>query len=317
MFHSLRLSSRLDENHLWAIVIFCYRGEEEILPLTIEQARTTLPLANIHLFDDKADPIPGKLADALEEMAGVHYHQTSFNRGVNLNGAECIRGELQCMVNACDDDGNTDGVVIKMDPDTLILRSGPLLDAISKGAEWVSHNSMKGHFAGMFYAMRRGILDMVHRNAKLIELPEGAAEDETIGALCYLAAQRKSYVWTDISNPQNRQFFAAFPAQVADEPTYAQEIRFVAKHGCIITVGNTNILGMPRAYRVKIMRDLLKEYRNPTEDEALAGIQEEEPDLPPAPAPKAATPKAVAGFPPDAPVPGGNAPGITVVDDEE
>lgn len=100
MFHSLRLSSRLDENHLWAIVIFCYRGEEEILPLTIEQARTTLPLANIHLFDDKGDPIPGKLADALEEMAGVHYHQTSFDRGVNLNGAECIRGELQCMVNA-------------------------------------------------------------------------------------------------------------------------------------------------------------------------------------------------------------------------
>lgn len=63
MFHSLRLSSTLDENHIWTIVIFCYRGEEEILPLTIEQARTTLPLANIHLFDDKADPIPGKLAD--------------------------------------------------------------------------------------------------------------------------------------------------------------------------------------------------------------------------------------------------------------
>lgn len=216
------------------------------------------------------------------------------------------------MVNACDDDGNTDGVVIKMDPDTLILRSGPLLDAISKGAEWVSHNSMKGHFAGMFYAMRRGILDMVHRNAKLIELPEGAAEDETIGALCYLAAQRKSYVWTDISNPQNRQFFAAFPAQVADEPTYTQEIRFVAKHGCIITVGNTNILGMPRAYRVKIMRDLLKEFRNPTDEEALAGLDEEEPEdkMPPAP-----TPKAVAAYP----VPDGSpvGSGITVVDDEE
>ena len=74
---------------------------------------------------------------------------------------------------------------------------------------------------------------------------------------------------------------------------------------------------MPRAYRVKIMRDLLKEYRNPTEDEALAGVDEVEPDLPPGPAPKAATPKAVARFPPDAPVPGGNAPGITVVDDEE
>lgn len=82
-------------------------------------------------------------------------------------------------------------------------------------------------------------------------------------------------------------------------------------------MGNTNILGMPRAYRVKIMRDLLKEYRNPTEDEALAGVDEVEPDLPPGPAPKAATPKAVARFPPDAPVPGGNAPGITVVDDEE
>lgn len=285
------------------IVIFCYRGEEEILPLTVEQVRTTLPMASIHLFDDKSDPIPGKLADVLQEMAGVHYHQTSFDRGFNLNGAECIRGELQSMVNACNADGNTNGVVIKLDPDTLILRAGPFIDAISRGAEWVSHNSMKGHFAGMFYAMRRGILDTVHKNANRIELPEGAAEDETIGALCYLAAQRKSYVWTDISNQQNRQFFAAFPAQVVNEPTYMQEIRYVAKHGCIITVGNTGMVGLPRAYRVKIMRDIINEHRNPTIEEEL---NKEETT-------KAPVHNAVAAYP-SSTTPGFD---LTVVDDDE
>ena len=72
---------------------------------------------------------------------------------------------------------------------------------------------------------------------------------------------------------------------------------------------------MPCAYRVKIMRALLKEFRNPTDEEALAGLEEEEPEDKMSPAP---TPKAVAAYPvPDGNPAGPHGLGLTVVDDEE
>ena len=57
------------------------------------------------------------------------------------------------------------------------------------------------------------------------------------------------------------------------------------------------------------------EFRNPTDEEALAGLEEEEPEDKMSPAP---TPKAVAAYPvPDGNPAGPHGLGLTVVDDEE
>lgn len=243
------------------IVTFCYRGEEEILPMTLDCVKKTLPTASIHLFDDSLDPLRQRTVDAITKV-GIHYNKSTFDRKVNLNGKECVIGELECMLQAMDADNNTDGYVIKMDPDTLVLRPNLVLDAIAEGAKWISHSSQKGHFAGMFYVMHRSILEQVYENAKLMTFPDKCAEDETIGALCYIAAAKGCYSWTETASGDGPRKFAAFPIDTFNTPTYWSNVLFCAFAGHILTVGNTATYGLPKSYQVVNCRDLLWAFYN-------------------------------------------------------
>lgn len=245
------------------IVVFCYRGEEEILPMSLGRAHAALPEAHIHLFDDTLDPLKETTVEMLKERTGCAYTQTSFDRQRNLNGKECIVGELQCMLNAMDADDNQDGYVIKMDPDTLILRPNLILDAIDAGAKWISHNSMKGHFAGMFYAIHRDILEQVYTNAQVMVFPEHCAEDETIGALCYIAAAQGTYSWTDVEKGDGAHKFAALPIQLYGRPDYWGQVIYCSRVGHILTLGNTGLFGMTKSYQTVCAKDLLSAFYNP------------------------------------------------------
>lgn len=244
------------------VVIFCYRGEEEILPMTLGRLHSAIPTARIHLMDDAADPLRKESVAKIKAVCPCTYRLTTFDRKRNLNGKECVVGELESMMDVMEENVNTNGYVIKMDPDTLVLRPGLVLDAIDKGAKWISHNSMKGHFAGMFYVIHRNILEQVLRNARVMEFPERCAEDETIGALCYIAAAQGTYSWTDISLKDNTRKFAALPIQMMDTSQWITQLAYVAKEGHIITVGNSALFGMPKSYQTKAARDFLNIFYN-------------------------------------------------------
>lgn len=254
------------------IVVFCYRGEEEILPMSLGRAHAALPDAHIHLFDDSTDPLKASTVEMLQERTGCSYQTTAFDRQRNLNGKECIVGELDCMLKAMDADGNKDGYVIKLDPDTLILRPNLVLDAIEAGAKWISHNSMKGHFAGMFYAIHRDILEVVYSNAQVMTLPEHCAEDETIGALCYIAAAQGTYSWTDVEHGDGAHKFAALPIQCYGRPEYWGQVIFCSRVGHILTLGNAGLYGMTKSYQTVCAKDLLSAFYNP--DEAIKMINQ-------------------------------------------
>ena len=244
------------------VVVFCYRGEEELLPMSLGRLHAALPEARIHIMDDGADPIREEYVRKIKAVCPCTYRATYFDRKRNLNGKECVVGELECMLDVMTENVNEDGYVIKMDPDTLVLRPELILDAMNNGAKWISHNSMKGHFAGMFYAIHRSILETVLRNARVMSFPERCAEDETIGALCYIASAQDKYSWTDVSIKDNTRKFAALPIQLIDTTQWVTQLAYVAKEGHIITVGNSALFGLPKSYQTKAMRDLLNVFYN-------------------------------------------------------
>ena len=278
----------------FTLVVFCYRGEEELLPMTLSRAKAAIPGVSIHLFDDELDPLKAATVDTLIKLTGCTYERTTFDRKRNLNGKECVVGELHCMQKAMAQDDNTDGYVIKLDPDTVILRFNLVQDAIAKGAKWVSHSSTKGHFAGMFYAIHKSILDVVARNAEVMELPERCAEDETIGAMCYVAAAQGIYSWTDTDKAGNARKFAAFPCEKYNTSEYWGNVIYCAFAGHVITLGNTGLYGMTKSWQVINCRDLLWAFYNPAKaklmvqnPEALTSLPEIELDVINIPANKA------------------------------
>lgn len=244
------------------VIVFCYRGEEEILPMTLGRLHAELPEARIHLADDANDPLLSKTIDLLKQVSNCTYRKTYFNRNNNLNGKECVIGELELMHEIMEETVNKDGYIIKMDPDTLLLRADLIVEALNKGVKWISHNSSKGHFAGMFYAIHRSILDVILKNARVMTFPENCAEDETIGALCYIAASRDAYSWTDISIADNTRKFASLAIQKMDSQQWAHQLAYTAKEGHVITVGNSYVYGLPKGYQTKAARDLLYIFYN-------------------------------------------------------
>jgi hypothetical protein len=252
------------------IVVFCYRGEEEILPMTLGRAKAAFPTAKLHLFDDSLDPLRPATVAQLSSQFGCSYSVTTFDRQVNLNGKECVIGELESMVSAMDADDNKDGYLIKMDPDTIVLRPEYVLNALARGAEFIAHNSVKGVFAGMFYVAKRDIIEAALVTAREASLPDACAEDCTIGSLCYLTAHRRPHVWMDVATGINARYFAALPTACLDGPSYWNDIVFCSRAGCILTVGNTALDGWSKGYQTKLTADLLWAFYNP--DEALQRV---------------------------------------------
>ena len=274
------MSAATNDSIKYTIVVFCYRGEEELLPMTLSQAKAAIPNSRIHLFDDSKDPLRASQVELLKSALGCTYTKTEFDRKVNLNGKECVVGELDCMLKAMDTDSNTDGFVIKMDPDTIVLRFNLVQEAIDKGAKWISHSSTKGHFAGMFYTIHRSILEQVYENAKAIEMPEHCAEDETIGALCYIAAAKGTYSWTHTAVGDGPRKFAAFPCETYGTDKYWGNVLWCAAAGHILTVGNTGLFGLTKSWQVVNCRDLLYVFNNPEEAKKMCSTPEKLENLP-------------------------------------
>lgn len=91
--------------------IFTYGEDAFLLGQSIRALQLLTPKHRIFVFDDAANPLP-------YPPDGVQYIQTHFERKGNLNGPECVEGELLCMYEAAMKvEAN---VVIKMDSDIIL-----------------------------------------------------------------------------------------------------------------------------------------------------------------------------------------------------
>lgn len=91
--------------------IFTYGGDSFLLGQCIRALHLLTTKQRIFVFDDAATPLPFAPAE-------VQYVQTHFDRKGNLNGPECVEGELLCMYEAAMK--VKANVVIKLDSDIIL-----------------------------------------------------------------------------------------------------------------------------------------------------------------------------------------------------
>ena len=107
------------------IYILTYTGNGPEAVECVACAGQTFPEARVIVADDSNAPMPEPYRDACSYGADII--TTDFDRGLNLNGPEAVRGILSLL----SQDAAEDDIVLKLDPDTaLIGRSWlqPMLD---------------------------------------------------------------------------------------------------------------------------------------------------------------------------------------------
>ncbi len=137
----------------YRIFVFIYSGNEFLLPGLIRNVQWAFPGTPIHLVDDAASPIGGR-----SFPNGVVYEQSSFRRQGNLNGPECINGELDVFLKHL----RMDETLIKIDPDIVFYNPGKMRRFIEAGQfAFASAQSAELPFSGYFYMMHARVLGHV------------------------------------------------------------------------------------------------------------------------------------------------------------
>jgi hypothetical protein len=159
-------------------VFFTFHGDAACLKQAVRSVRKFMSEAAVVVFDDGDNPLPERDAQTLSVD---HYETTHFNRWKNLNGRECVMGELLCFLRAIEVTGRDH--IVKVDSDTLILGPGMLLH----DADMVGHCWGRSFVYGPCYTVRgrKMVFDMLMqtRTARGLRVEEDAAMTQ----LCRLA----------------------------------------------------------------------------------------------------------------------------------
>lgn len=221
-----------------AYCFFSFKGDHDSLQQSIRSIRACHPTARIAVFDDGHHPLP-------KPPKVDYYERTWFLRGGNLNGRECIMGELLAFQKAARLFGAQ--WIAKIDCDTVVVdgaRAFALPEAIHAdlyGASWHDHGVW-----GPFYIIAA---TFVHRMLEAINSFGGLPEEEDFGmtALARHARGRVTIV------PWAEHFLNGFDYRLK---TFDFE-RFRAT--CAITCGNRMQIGgpNPRAVQARAMSGLV------------------------------------------------------------
>lgn len=162
-----------------AILIMTFGGDAACLGANLEALRTLRSKGhtiNILIADDAENP--------LHYPPQTDYVQTTFQRQGNLNGRECVAGQIKLMkglVEEYDPD-----YVIKLDCDTVI-NSLEWIDADAAMTGWKLHANMDYCF-GMCYAIHPAALDEMSEwtqdENKMTLLAHNVPEDIGTGIIC-------------------------------------------------------------------------------------------------------------------------------------
>lgn len=240
-----------------------YSGEAGMVEWCVYALQKAWPQAGVHILDDKADPLPRRTLEALPP--NVDYRASTFDRKRNLNGTECVRGLLREYLACAETDGNADGYIFKIDPDTLVLRGEHVLLAMAQGSQIYSVTSEKGLFSGACYGLRvplaRRVLLAAEADGVVLDDTDGnyVPEDCTIMGLAYALSCGGAYTHIITRGmPGTDRYFGAFDVKLLRAPGYAQMVECVAQACRIVTVGNTGVNGINPAWRIIMAEDLVR-----------------------------------------------------------
>lgn len=175
-----------------AVCVFTYKEDSAALLRAVEFVHHNLPGVPIYVFDDARAPL--QVDDqALHRVDG--YDRTTFDRRGNLNGRECVMGELSCFLHVARETGAER--ILKLDADTAIL-SQQILEFPGDlvGVQW-AHRFV----AGSVYLLNSSLLErMIYEVTRLGGLPP--EEDAAMSKLVKAAGGRINFA--------DEQFATAF-----------------------------------------------------------------------------------------------------------
>jgi glycosyltransferase involved in cell wall biosynthesis len=221
-----------------AYCFFSFKGDHESLLQSIRSIRACHPTAKIAVFDDGRHHLP-------KPPPSDYYERTWFQRGGNLNGRECIMGELLAFQKAARLFGAQ--WVAKIDCDTVVV-DGPRAFSLPAsvhadvyGASWHEHGVW-----GPFYIVSA---TFIYRMLEAINGFGGLPDEEDFG-MTALARQARGRV-TIV--PWSEHFLNGFDYRLRQ----FDFDRFRAT--CAITCGNRMQIGGPdpRAVQARAMRGLV------------------------------------------------------------
>lgn len=161
--------------------IFVYGQDAACLRLCMEQVRRVDREAAFYVFDDGAAPLADQDIPAGDDVV---YKITYFARRGNLNGLECVRGMLGCLLDIPGDEP-----VIKIDADTLLMDLTVILRSLNERGKVAGgmQCSVPLAWAGCCYWLTRPAVKAALELLARREWPENARqeypEDETISKI--------------------------------------------------------------------------------------------------------------------------------------
>ena len=172
-----------------SVNIFTYEGDGAVLLPCVRCVVGSFKNRDfdVYVMDDDEHPITDEQREAILKISDrVHYRRTTFNRHKNLNGKECMLGIMDCFI---ENAAGREGITIKLDPDTMILRPY-IFDEfrIVESCKYIASTRPGCTFSGICYALDNSILHSTKRILNCTDIPDDRGpEDLMIGCCATLA----------------------------------------------------------------------------------------------------------------------------------
>ena len=175
------------------VVWFTYSKDAALTRIALRCARWALPGASLVVVNDAHDPISKSARKKLERLGSTVVDSTT-RRGGNLRGEVWIKRQAEILRDAGLKTGAA--VVVKTDPDTLLLSGDWLLSVINGDADaagWLSSHENRRSWFGCAYAIRTEVLESVPTevHASCADFNMRAHEDIVIGDAVRKVAKRQ------------------------------------------------------------------------------------------------------------------------------
>lgn len=223
----------------WRLRFFCFDYERTVglRDGLIEMTRLIAPDSVLHFVKDYTG---GGCLPEPECVGRVVYDHSNWRRMGNLNGPECITGELEYMARHT----RGDEYAVKIDSDWVVLNPDKVRDVfrIESSVGFMACQVPAYFFGGYFYAIRVDVLGLIRRlwPDSIENILSGAREDVTIGSYAYMAANMlnlRSVILPIVARGKYIQ--GAYDHAAKDKESYLKKL---FESGCMmLTTGNPGV----------------------------------------------------------------------------
>lgn len=216
----------------------------------LSAVRKAWPTAPVTILDDVHHPIDDDTRRKLE--TGAAYRCTRWKRGGNLRGPSCIRGLLREYRRAVQAGA---AYVLKLDADTLVLNSAPIMGMMAQGIDYGTHTTLDAPWGGGYILLSAFAVENLYHAARRLNMASDCREDITQGALATACGLQVCSLDGNTPCTEQPVFYTGVDThQYGDSDYMARLARLVA----VASVGTSKLTGAPRTTEVLAAQALLE-----------------------------------------------------------